>query len=149
MVIIGKNLTGAKGVQYLPRQWCVMDPSASVPDPNFGLSIEYACTYADCTSLSTGSSCGGMDPRAKASYAFNQYFQVMNQQDGSCEKFHNLSIITKMDPGSQGGSCRYEIMVDPNMQHENNPGNSSDGKMNSPIFLALVLVLIAIACYLD
>ncbi|KAL8036072.1 hypothetical protein ABFX02_12G136000 [Erythranthe guttata] len=121
----GKNLTGAKGVQYLPRQWCIMDPDASVSDPNLDPSVKYACTQ----------------PRTwiarvfrTASYAFNKYFQTMNQQSGSCEQFHNLSVITKTDPDPQGGSCRFEIMVDPKMNDDRSSGDSSSaGKMSWPI----------------
>ncbi|KAL9149862.1 hypothetical protein ABFS82_12G132800 [Erythranthe guttata] len=144
----GKNLTGAKGVQYLPRQWCVMDPNASVSDPNLDPSVKYACTHVDCTSLTYGSSCSGLDARGTASYAFNKYFQTMNQQSGRCEQFHNLSVITKTDPGSQGGSCWFEIMVDPKMNDQasghddkSSGDSSSAGKMSWPVFCGLVLVL--------
>lgn len=140
----GKNLTAAKGVRYLARQWCVMAPDANLLDPNVPQSINTACTYADCTSLGFGSSCGGLDARSNASYAFNMYYQTMNQQKGACERFHNLSIITRIDPGFRGGSCRYEIMIDTG-RHERarNPGTSSAGKMrNSVAFWAVMLALV-------
>ncbi|KAL0346826.1 UNVERIFIED_CONTAM: Glucan endo-1,3-beta-glucosidase 5 [Sesamum calycinum] len=54
----GRNLTAAKGVRYLARQWCIMAPDANLLDPNLPQSINFACTYADCTSLGPGSSCG-------------------------------------------------------------------------------------------
>ncbi|KAI3495928.1 hypothetical protein L1887_38275 [Cichorium endivia] len=106
-----RTLEPAKGVRYLPRQWCVMAPGASESDPNLVDSVNYACTYADCTSLGYGSSCNGLDARGNASYAFNQYFQTFNQQKGSCD-FHNLSVVTKIQPMTGKADCKYEIMLD-------------------------------------
>lgn len=121
-----RNLTAAKGVRYLSRQWCVMRPDASTTDPNLPQSINYACSYADCTSLGYGSSCGGLDARSNASYAFNMYFQAMNQQKGSCERFNNLTVITKIDPTPSGASsCRFEIMIDTGTHEKNEPPTSS------------------------
>ncbi|KAL3825508.1 hypothetical protein ACJIZ3_021537 [Penstemon smallii] len=139
----GRNLTAAKGVRYLQRQWCVMSPDANVMDPNLPERINFACTYADCTSLGYGSSCGGMDARANASYVFNMYYQTMNQRRGSCEEFGNFSIVTRIDPRVQGSSCRYEIMID-NGRHERvrNPGTNSCGKMLcSVVCWALVMIV--------
>ncbi|EXC13618.1 Glucan endo-1,3-beta-glucosidase 5 [Morus notabilis] len=113
----GKSLVPAKGVKYLARQWCVMSPEANILDPNLGPSISYACTYADCTSLGYGSSCGMLDARSNASYAFNIYYQTMNQRKDACQ-FNNLSMITTADPSpaapgnSRNSSCRFEIMID-------------------------------------
>ncbi|KAK4414931.1 Glucan endo-1,3-beta-glucosidase 5 [Sesamum alatum] len=147
----GRNLTAAKGVRYLSRQWCIMAPDANLLDPNLPQSINFACTYADCTSLGPGSSCGGLDARGNASYAFNMYYQTMNQRSGACEQFHNLSIVTRIDPGFHGGSCKYEIMID-NGRHEQarNPGTSSAGNMRSSVGLwAAMLALIIVCGYLN
>lgn len=138
----GRNLTAAKGVRYLARQWCIMAPDADVADPNLPQSIDSACTYADCTSLGFGSSCSGLDVRGNASYAFNMYYQTMNQQRGACEQFHNMSVITRIDPGFQGGTCRYEIMIDTG-RHEparTNPGTSSARKMTGSVVLVAALI---------
>ncbi|KAI9123266.1 hypothetical protein K1719_006155 [Acacia pycnantha] len=107
----GKSLVAAKGVKYLPKQWCVMSPQASTSDPNFADSMNNACTYADCTSISPGSSCGNLDPMANASYAFNMYYQTMDQRKDACQ-FKNLSMITKINPSPPQGSCKFEIMID-------------------------------------
>lgn len=110
----GRGLTPAKGVKYLSRQWCVMSPQASTSDPKLDDSVSYACTYADCTSFGYGSSCGMLDARKNASYAFNMYYQTMDQRKGSCE-FSNLSVITTVDPSpspTTQGSCRFQIMID-------------------------------------
>lgn len=102
-------LVSAKGVKYLPRRWCVFNPSASpsvltqLPD-----SITYACTHGDCTSLGFGSSCNSLDYQGNASYAFNSYYQVNNQQNGACG-FSSLAIVTESDPSQ--GTCKFEIQI--------------------------------------
>lgn len=122
-----KNLTAAKGVRYLSRQWCVMKPDANPSDPNLPQSINYACSYADCTSLGYGASCNGLDLKGNASYAFNMYFQTMNQQKGSCtDRFYNLSVITTIDPTpSRDSSCRFEIMIDTGRHEQSRTPSSS------------------------
>ncbi|KAF2285096.1 hypothetical protein GH714_037862 [Hevea brasiliensis] len=133
----GKSLVPAKGVRYLARQWCVMSPDASITDPNLANSISYACSYADCTSLGYGSSCGILDARNNASYAFNVYYQTMDQRKGSCS-FNNLSVVTKLDPSQD--TCRFEIMIDLR-KHET--ASSLAGKIQtSTMGLILVLLLI-------
>ncbi|KAK9099649.1 hypothetical protein Syun_026694 [Stephania yunnanensis] len=105
----GRSLVPAKGVRYLSKQWCVMSPEASPQDPNFAAEISKACTYADCTSLGAGSSCGNLDVKGNASYAFNSFFQMQNQMREACQ-FSGLSMITTTDPSQD--SCRFEIMID-------------------------------------
>ncbi|KAK2992692.1 hypothetical protein RJ640_029949 [Escallonia rubra] len=141
-----RTLVPAKGVRYLARQWCIMAPEASLSDPNLPDSINYACTYADCTSLGYGSSCGGLDVRSNASYAFNMYYQTMNQQKGSCDQFHNLSVITATEP-SAGSSCRFEIMMDVGRHGKTaNASTPSYGRQNqsSTIAVAIFLLLLII-----
>eukprot|EP01018_Ginkgo_biloba_P033196 Gb_05521 [translate_table: standard] len=102
-----KALVGARDVRYLPQRWCVLNPSATdltqLPD-----SITYACTYADCTSLGYGSSCNNLGLQGNASYAFNMYYQVRNQQSGDCI-FSNLAMVTEKNPSQ--GSCKFETMI--------------------------------------
>ncbi|KAL0912225.1 hypothetical protein M5K25_018187 [Dendrobium thyrsiflorum] len=105
----GRSLVPAKGVRYMEPQWCVMAPEASLTDPQLGGSVDYACEYADCTSLGRGSSCGDLDARGNVSYAFNQFYQRADQQKGACA-FGNLSVITRSDPSQ--AACRFEIMID-------------------------------------
>ena len=104
-----QSLIPAKGVRYLAKQWCVLATGANVADPNIANSVNYACTYADCTSLGFGSSCNGLDVRSNVSYAFNQFYQTANQQKGACN-FNNMSVVTGTDPSQ--GKCRFEIMID-------------------------------------
>uniref|UniRef100_A0A7N0SZI5 glucan endo-1,3-beta-D-glucosidase n=1 Tax=Kalanchoe fedtschenkoi TaxID=63787 RepID=A0A7N0SZI5_KALFE len=109
-----RTLQPAKGVKYLPRQWCVMAPQASLDDVNMAESISYACSHADCTSLGYGSSCGSLDARGNASYAFNMYYQANDQKKEACG-FSNLSAVTTVDPSQ--GSCRFEIMIDTSVKN--------------------------------
>ncbi|KAI6679811.1 hypothetical protein NL676_033692 [Syzygium grande] len=139
----GKSLVPAKGVKYLSRNWCVMSPQVSLLDPNVPGGISYACSYADCTSLGYGSSCGSLDARSNASYAFNMYYQTMDQRQGACS-FNNLTVLTVIDPSRDG--CRFEIMIDTGT-HEKTPSarNSSRGK-HVPSLLVLLHVLALIFC---
>ncbi|CAL1392296.1 unnamed protein product [Linum trigynum] len=118
----GRGLVPAKGVRYLTRQWCVLSPQASLDDPTLASSVSYACSYSDCTSLGSGSSCGVLDARGNASYAFNVYFQTMNQRKGTCSFSNNLSMITTLDPSA--GTCRFKVMIDTG-KHQLPPARSS------------------------
>ncbi|OMO86410.1 Glycoside hydrolase, family 17 [Corchorus olitorius] len=140
----GRPIVAARGVKYLAKQWCVMAPSATVLDPNvLAQSISYACQYADCTSLGYGSSCSNLDARANASYAFNMYYQTMNQRKDSCV-FNNLSTVTTMDPSQ--GTCRFEIMIDIG-KHELAPSsNKSSASRIQSLIMALVLGLVVVIC---
>uniref|UniRef100_A0ACD5W9G2 Uncharacterized protein n=1 Tax=Avena sativa TaxID=4498 RepID=A0ACD5W9G2_AVESA len=108
----GRNtaLAGARGVDYLPRAWCVLN-SNSPPGNMSGLgdNVGYACTFADCTSLSYGSSCSGMDAAGNASYAFNAYFQVFDQQEEACG-FEGFAVRTLQDPST--GTCNFTIQLE-------------------------------------
>ncbi|KAJ4844288.1 hypothetical protein Tsubulata_022335 [Turnera subulata] len=141
----GKSLIPAKGVRYLQRQWCVMSPSASLSDPNLANSINYACSYSDCTSLGYGSTCGQLDARNNASYAFNAYYQTMDQRRGACSFSNNLSVLTNVDPSQ--GTCRFGIMIDLG-KHETPPKRSLAGRNQNSVLglMALFLALIFIVC---
>ncbi|RZC70837.1 hypothetical protein C5167_033990 [Papaver somniferum] len=103
-------LAPARGVVYLERKWCVMTPKASLDDPQVALSVSYACSLADCTSLGYGTSCGNLDTRGNISYAFNSYYQIQNQLDRAC-KFGNLSMVVTRDPSTE--TCRFGTMIEP------------------------------------
>ncbi|GLJ11176.1 hypothetical protein SUGI_0145630 [Cryptomeria japonica] len=104
-----KALVPAKGVKYLRKQWCILSPNAN-PSSMATLinSVTYACTYADCTALGYGSSCGDLDIRGNASYAFNMYYQAQNQENTACV-FSNLATVVTMDPSQP--SCKFEIQI--------------------------------------
>ncbi|KAF5206330.1 Glucan endo-1,3-beta-glucosidase [Thalictrum thalictroides] len=145
----GGGLVPAKGVKYMARQWCVMKAEGNLLDPNLGQSINYACTYADCTSMGYGSSCGRLDARSNASYAFNMYYQTANQQKGSCGLNSNVSaIITTIDPSQD--TCKFEIMIDignhqapaPPRRTTPSPSMSSSSSTTQSV-MAVILIWIA------
>lgn len=102
-----KYLVGAQNVQYLPKKWCVLRPDAKDMS-KLAENINYACTFSDCTTLGYGSSCNGLDPNGNASYAFNMYFQVQNQEDLSCN-FQGLAMVT--DQNVSQGNCNFPIQI--------------------------------------
>ncbi|KAL5975117.1 hypothetical protein ACLOJK_031796 [Asimina triloba] len=102
-----KYLVAAKGVQYLPKQWCVLDEDS----PNLNLlptNMDYACTFGDCTSLGYGSSCNNLDLHGNASYAFNMYFQIQDQDVTACD-FQGLAKITTKNASQ--GTCLFPIQI--------------------------------------
>lgn len=129
----GKSLVAAKGVRYLTKQWCVMSTQANPSD--LADSMSKACTYADCTSLAPGASCSGLDTKGNASYAFNMYYQTMDQRKDSCQ-FNGLSVITNIDPSPPQGTCKFRIMIDVG-KHESKPTSLAAPKseINSMVML--------------
>lgn len=108
----GKKLVPAKGVKYLEKRWCVLDPKASPEDPKMKENWKIACgASTGCTSVSNGSSCEKMDNRTKVSFAFNSFYQVTNQNKDGCV-FNGLSIITNKDPSPANGTCKFDIALD-------------------------------------
>lgn len=73
-----------------------------------GDNIDYACRFSDCTALMYGSSCNNLDASANASYAFNMYFQVNNQDRLSCN-FQGLATVTTQNISQ--GSCLFPIQI--------------------------------------
>ncbi|XP_019188103.1 PREDICTED: glucan endo-1,3-beta-glucosidase 8-like [Ipomoea nil] len=102
-----KYLVGAKGVQYLPKRWCMLRPDARDLS-RLGDNINFACSFSDCTALGYGSSCNGLDTNGNASYAFKMYFQVKNQEDLSCN-FQGLAMVT--DQNLSQGNCNFTIQI--------------------------------------
>ncbi|CAN6453718.1 unnamed protein product [Victoria cruziana] len=102
-----RALVSAVGVEYLPRRWCILDPEEkdlmSIKE-----AVEYACSHADCTALAFGSSCNHLNLRGNASYAFNMYYQMRNQQSDDCD-FSEVAVLTDQDPSD--ATCRFPVMV--------------------------------------
>ncbi|KAM7274439.1 hypothetical protein ACFE04_016305 [Oxalis oulophora] len=142
------GLVAAKGVRYLARQWCIMSPQADVTDvTTLASAVDYACSYADCTSLGFGSSCGQLDAQSNVSYAFNMYYQTMDQRKGACS-FNNLSVVTSVDPSQD--SCRFEIQIDLKKQsstRRSHRSSSTRTKQQSP-FLSFILLFVLFVLYL-
>ncbi|ONK74300.1 uncharacterized protein A4U43_C03F4830 [Asparagus officinalis] len=105
-----KMLVGAKNVQYLPKTWCVFNPDTKTDLSKLGDNINYACTFADCTSLGYGSSCNGLDANGNASYAFNMYFQAQNQKELSCV-FEGLGMISTQNYSKD--QCNFIVQLAP------------------------------------
>ncbi|KAL6272010.1 hypothetical protein ACE6H2_022702 [Prunus campanulata] len=102
-----KLLVPAKNVLYLPKKWCMFNPNAK-DVTKLADNINYACTFADCTALEYGSSCNNLDANGNASYAFNMYYQVQNQDDLSCN-FEGLASLTTQNISQ--GNCNFIIQI--------------------------------------
>ncbi|KAK2982031.1 hypothetical protein RJ640_029259 [Escallonia rubra] len=102
-----KFLVPAPNVQYNPQKWCQFNPNAKDLS-KLADNIDYACTFADCTSLGYGSSCNALDANGNASYAFNAYFQVQNQNEMSCN-FEGLASVTSQNISQ--GECNFTIQI--------------------------------------
>ncbi|XP_019435171.1 PREDICTED: glucan endo-1,3-beta-glucosidase 8-like [Lupinus angustifolius] len=106
-----KLLNGAQNVKYLPSKWCMFNPDAKdlskLPD-----NINYACTFGDCTTLGDGCSCNNLDANGKASYAFNMYFQVQNQNPSACN-FEGLAKLSEQNISTP--TCNFPIQMVPSL----------------------------------
>ncbi|XP_076899815.1 glucan endo-1,3-beta-glucosidase 8-like [Bidens hawaiensis] len=105
----GQNsaLVPARNVQYQEKKWCQFNPNAKDLS-KLGENINYACTFADCTPLGYGSSCNGLDANANASYAFNAYFQVQNQDEMACN-FQGLAMVTTLNISTE--TCSFNVQI--------------------------------------
>ncbi|WOL14026.1 hypothetical protein Cni_G22806 [Canna indica] len=101
-------LVGAVGVQHLPDQWCVVNPQAKDIQAKLGPNVEYACSLSDCTSLGYGSSCNHLDRISNASYAFNMYFQMQDQDIRACD-FGGIAMLTTKNASKDG--CFFPIQI--------------------------------------
>ncbi|KAL8172302.1 hypothetical protein V2J09_024106 [Rumex salicifolius] len=114
MDLSGKNrnvyLIGAKGVNYLPKQWCTMNPNNSGLQNATLLAdkINYACSFSDCTPLGLGSSCSALDSNANASFAFNAYYQAQSQIPEACD-FQGFAVVTTQNISQ--GTCNFTIQI--------------------------------------
>ncbi|KAG0491780.1 hypothetical protein HPP92_005178 [Vanilla planifolia] len=123
-------LVGAKGVEYLPSQWCIVNPV--VKDLRaMSANMEYACGIGDCTPLSYGGSCNHLrDSIANASYAFNIYFQMQGQDVRACD-FQGLATITTKNASRDG--CLFPVQI------------VSAGERITVAFAARLLVAVVVA----
>ncbi|KAE9608200.1 hypothetical protein Lal_00003491 [Lupinus albus] len=109
----GKKLVPSEGVKYMKKQWCILDPNANIDDPKMKENWKIACgASTGCTSVGNGSACEFLDNRTKASYAFNSFYQVTNQNKDGCV-FNGLAIITDKDPSPPlNDTCKFDIALD-------------------------------------
>ncbi|OUZ99164.1 Glycoside hydrolase [Macleaya cordata] len=101
-----RNLVNAQNVEYLLSRWCVVNNNKDLTDAT-SKALE-ACSVADCTALSPGSSCFNISWPGNVSYAFNSYYQQHDQSADSCD-FGGLGLITTVDPSV--GNCRYIVEI--------------------------------------
>ncbi|XP_020220068.1 glucan endo-1,3-beta-glucosidase 8 [Cajanus cajan] len=104
-----KFLIGAQNVKYLAPRWCMFNPDAKDLS-KLADNINYACTFGDCTALGYGSSCNNLDANGNASYAFNMYFQVQNQNTMACN-FQGLAKLTTNNISTP--TCNFIIQIVP------------------------------------
>lgn len=121
-----KFLVGTQNVNYLAHRWCMFNPDAKdlskLPD-----NINYACTFGDCTALGYGSSCNNLDANGNASYAFNMYFQVQNQNPMACN-FQGLAKLTTDNISTP--TCNFIVQI----------VNSSASSLMMPSLVAILFV---------
>ncbi|PWA65819.1 Glycoside hydrolase, catalytic domain-containing protein [Artemisia annua] len=103
-----KRVVNAQNVEYLASKWCVVNNNINMS--NATARATEACTKADCTALSPGSSCFNLSWPGNVSYAFNSYYQQHDQRADSCD-FGGLGMITTVDPSV--GSCRFNVELKP------------------------------------
>ncbi|KAK7380643.1 hypothetical protein VNO78_33158 [Psophocarpus tetragonolobus] len=115
----GQNqlLVGAQNVHYLDSKWCMFNPDAQDLS-QLADNINYACTFADCTSLGYGSSCNNLDANGNASYAFNMYFQTQDQNDMACN-FQGLARLTTSNISTS--TCNFMIQINPSLSSSLRP----------------------------
>lgn len=101
-----KNLVDAQNIEYLSSKWCVVNNNKDLS--NATASAAYACSNADCTTLSSGGSCFNLSWPNNISYAFNSYYQQHDQRADSCD-FGGLGLITTVDPSID--RCRFPIEI--------------------------------------
>ncbi|RLM69091.1 glucan endo-1,3-beta-glucosidase 8-like [Panicum miliaceum] len=127
----------ARGVEYLPRRWCVLNPDAG--DDVAGRvadNVGYACGRADCTALGYGCSCGGaLDARGNASYAFNAYYQAQGQAESACD-FQGLAAV--VDEDASRGKCNFSVQV----VGSGAPPAAASAAGTAAVLAALLLVLL-------
>lgn len=102
-----KGLIPVEGVEYLLKRWCILNPDASNLE-DLPKNIDYACSLSDCTPLGYGSSCNHLSVHGNASYAFNIYYQVHDQESWGCD-FSGLAMVTDKDPSDE--KCEFPVMI--------------------------------------
>ncbi|XP_030535017.1 glucan endo-1,3-beta-glucosidase 8 [Rhodamnia argentea] len=102
-----KMPVAAKGVQYLPAQWCLLNKNIKNLSA-VGAEVSYACSLSDCSSLVYGATCNNLDSYGNISYAFNMYFQMQDQDVESCNFNSMAEIVTR---NISKGSCLFPVQI--------------------------------------
>lgn len=98
----------AEGVEYLPAQWCILNPESSPDSDRISADLNYACNRADCTQIEAGGSCESLDRSKYVSYAFNVFFQMQDQDVRACDFGGQAKIVTvnASEPG-----CLFPVLI--------------------------------------
>lgn len=98
----------AKNVKYLERKWCALRSNVK-DEALIAEGLSYACQESDCTSLNFGGSCGNLDFRGNASYAFNMLFQMRDQDVEACD-FNGIAgmVTTNLTVGD----CLFPLALE-------------------------------------
>ncbi|KAG4396084.1 hypothetical protein GLYMA_19G109901v4 [Glycine max] len=86
----------------------------------------------DCTALGYGCSCNNLDLNGNASYAFNMYFQVQNQNPMGCD-FQGLSKLTTDNISTPTGNFIVQIV--------SSSGSSLMPSLAATLFVSLFMIL--------
>ncbi|GER35124.1 glucan endo-1 3-beta-glucosidas [Striga asiatica] len=97
----------AKNVPYMEQKWCVLNGDIKNLD-KMPANMNFACSNGDCTALGAGCSCNGLDKQHRISYAFNNYFQINNQDVRACN-FEGLAKISSRNAST--GQCFFPIAL--------------------------------------
>ncbi|CAA0839193.1 O-Glycosyl hydrolases family 17 protein [Striga hermonthica] len=97
----------AKNVPYMEQKWCVLNGDIKNLD-KMPANMNFACSNGDCTALGPGCSCNGLDKQHRISYAFNNYFQINNQDVRACN-FEGLAKISSQNVST--GQCFFPIAL--------------------------------------
>ncbi|KAI9120309.1 hypothetical protein K1719_007342 [Acacia pycnantha] len=127
-----KLLVGAQNVKYQSSKWCMFNPDAKDLS-KLADNINFACTNGDCTALGYGSSCNNLDANGNASYAFNMYYQVQNQDDMACN-FQGLAKISEQNISTP--TCNFVIQI------------SSSSSLVSSLVASLFITLLSMVLFL-
>eukprot|EP00249_Psilotum_nudum_P016955 c26074_g1_i2 orf=249-893(+) len=107
-----ENIPSSVAVEVIHQTgtWCIAN-SGATNQSALQTALDWACGTGpnlgnvDCSAIQTGGSCYNPDTlTAHASYAFNEYYQMENQQQGACA-FNGVAVTTATDPSS--GTCTY------------------------------------------
>ncbi|KAK3006982.1 hypothetical protein RJ639_015831 [Escallonia herrerae] len=101
-------LENATGISYMPRRWCVLKPEVQEVQPWMLSSFNVTCLFGDCSRLTYGSTCNGLDLKGNLSYAFNMFFQMKNQQEEFCN-FNGSAKVVYVDPSTE--KCKYYLQI--------------------------------------
>ncbi|KAK8495368.1 hypothetical protein V6N11_035076 [Hibiscus sabdariffa] len=90
---------------HVGQTWCVANGKAG--EEKLQAALEYACGEggADCNAMQPGAACYNLNSlEARASYAFNSYYQKKTRAAGTCE-FGGVAYVVSQRPAY--GNCEF------------------------------------------